>query len=524
MLCVCREEVGRHWHLLEEQNGETQEPDGVPGFVHLDSAPGREGDAPPEGNAPLPAGVDAEAAAGSGAPPPPPPGTTLHLNGLGTGQIHNGVSHESGAMTSEGSDVTRNDCPMVTSRNSPMVLGCHGDVEEIQVNNHAFVSENSSSSGYVGDNTPTSGSPCSDTSQVDEDCSSPFSTSPVNEFNTSLCLDEATFEVGEDSLTWLEEALVKSLQQEAQDISVSVTSAAGPSQKQQSHSNHLNHNHVKSQDTTQGAVPVVLMTSALPNDLLVTSPEYVLTTETHNPHTATSVGTPVVVVASQTPAVGRNKHSYTSIATDHDYSAKPGDRVKGQGQQAVLAARHHVHTQRRFQNSPIDIEMFDDVTRDAASFSSSTRNGSPQISRAFVSGGSNPSNAEAQRQTKSFDSSILVALLGHNKNLVASGRYSTTKQQHHPGNSSRTASSTSSNNGGSNSASVRQGASAARKIPGGGVTGGGVFPAADMLGASLSKAAFEFDAQCTKNFKSMENSSERTSTILARLFFRPALF
>ena len=116
-----------------------------------------------------------------------------------------------------------------------------------------------------------------------------------SEFNTSICLDESTFDVGEDTLQWLEENLLKSIQEQT----------------------------TQDQDVSQHSVSQLVPISSAQNHHPTAAAN---TTISSRSHPSQIIQLQFSSQSSQHPPAPVRSHSYTSIATDHDYSAKPGER------------------------------------------------------------------------------------------------------------------------------------------------------------------------------------------------------
>ena len=316
--------MGKRWQLLEEQRGHTQEPT-IPGFIDMasvEAASSRQA---------AHSGLDASVSTDSrqnGAHSPSTRSTTSSLSSSSPStSTTTNSSPVSVVTTSALAQSAMTSYPMQgvsfpVDRGSPMAVGTSlensGLFGEV-CNGYESPTGSSSTSGI------SSGPPFS----PEGNSNSPFSTnSGDSEFNTTISLDESTFDLGEDTLQWLEENLLKSIQEQAE---------TEMQQQQQPHS-------------ISQPIPI----TSVHNHVTIST----LSHPSHHQHQH-PVGPPQQAPAPA-PSPARmshprqaRSHSYTAVASDHDYSAKPGDRVRG-------ASRH-----RSQQSSPVNVEMFDDGTNEA---------------------------------------------------------------------------------------------------------------------------------------------------------------
>ena len=322
--------MGKRWQLLEEQRGHTQEPT-IPGFIDMasvEAASSRQA---------AHSGLDASVSTDSrqnGAHSPSARSTTSSLSSSSpSSSTTTNSSPVSVVTTSALAQSAMTSYPMQgvsfpVDRDSPMAVGSglennglFGDV----CNGYESPTGSSSTSGI------SSGPPFS----PEGNSNSPFSTnSGDSEFNTTVSLGESTFDLGEDTLQWLEENLLKSIQEQTE------------MQQQQQQSQ-------QQQQQPQRSISQPIPITPVHDHVTIST----LSHPSHHQHHPVA---PPQHAPAPAPSPARTlhprqarSHSYTAVASDHDYSAKPGDRVRG-------APRHRSH-----QSSPVDVEMFDDGTNEA---------------------------------------------------------------------------------------------------------------------------------------------------------------
>ncbi len=377
-LC-CRDEVGRRWQLLEEQRGQTQEPS-IPGFIDIPT-------------------VEAASSA-AGRFPSSPAAEQEERVGSGEDEVVVTVSVDSPASQSSPSTLS----PPSTNTSSPAAVVITEDASQQRngdVLNHLTL--NNGMQGFASSSNSSSTSLSSNS--LEGNNTSPYSdhTSPYSDnsdyIDTTLCLDENTFDFGgEETMQWLEDCLMKSLQEEVTETPSVATPAQVPTQDVMSHQQRT--------EPIRHHQPDITVTSLPSQHHITTSPDVIPTT---------SLNTRSARMRE------KRSQSYISIATDHDYSAKPGDRVKGQGHVFKQAQR----TLSFPPSTSGDIEMSDDGPMDGGA---SSRINYPQMAH--------PPVVNTGQAQQNGDSSILVALLGNKNHHLAMGRYSTkqgatTSQQQH---------------------------------------------------------------------------------------------
>ena len=204
--------MGKRWQLLEEQRGHTQEPT-IPGFIDMasvEAASSRQA---------AHSGLDASVSTDprqNGAQSPSALSTASSLSSSSpSSSTTTNPSPVSVVTTSAQAQSVMTSYPMqgvsfAVDRGSPMAVGSglenSGLFGEV-CNGYGSPTGSSSTSGI------SSGPPFS----PEGNSNSPFSTnSGDSEFNTTISLDESTFDLGEDTLQWLEENLLKSIQEQAE--------------------------------------------------------------------------------------------------------------------------------------------------------------------------------------------------------------------------------------------------------------------------------------------------------------------
>ena len=319
--------MGKRWQLLEEQRGHTQEPT-IPGFIDMasvEAASSRQAAHP---------GLDASVSTDprqNGAQSPSALSTASSLSSSSpSSSTTTNPSPVSVVTTSAQAQSVMTSYPMqgvsfAVDRGSPMAVGSglenSGLFGEVY-NGYGSPTGSSSTSGI------SSGPPFS----PEGNSNSPFSTnSGDSEFNTTISLDESTFDLDEDTLRWLEENLLKSIQEQTE------TEMQRQSQQhQQPHS-------------ISQPIPI----TSVQNHVTISTLSHPSHYQHHPVAPSQHAPAPAPSAARASHPRQARSHSYTAVASDHDYSAKPGDRVRG-------APRHRSH-----QSSPVDVEMFDDGTNEA---------------------------------------------------------------------------------------------------------------------------------------------------------------